>query len=345
MTVQQRSRMSIDSRSSAQTPTSRYRNQSLEVPLLPHTAPGKLGSGRFERRSATSMDSYRDAPSRASFYGPTRSTPSRIGTASSVARSSYGEEEEVVEDQHHAVLDSALDAFSQHFRPIEQSQHASLSESVALVKSMTTIVNQTMKINTGLRALVRETNEAQIDAALDESIASTSAELARFERGLNSLLRSSDNQLRGLTEGLISFTRVDRERERVRNEGGSELARSVSRAGSRVYVSPSTTRQLPTRSTTSQGFRNSRESELDRSTIAPFPGISPRGGLMQSASERLKSLRSPRSSLSLGRSSTPSSSTSRLGDFGVLPSSADQPQRRHIATVRFCSDCHSARCS
>ncbi|BGO99849.1 Cell wall surface anchor family protein [Rhodotorula toruloides ATCC 204091] len=113
--------------------------------------------------------------------------------------------------EHHKLLLSALDHFDKNFSA-GQTDYASQE----LVKRMTTLVSSTTKLNSGLRGLVEAIKEEQVQAQLDEDQRSPMLAVAQVERNVNALLRTSDDQVRSLTEDLVAFVRFDRERDRAR---------------------------------------------------------------------------------------------------------------------------------
>ncbi|BGP32298.1 hypothetical protein JCM10296v2_004079 [Rhodotorula toruloides] len=113
--------------------------------------------------------------------------------------------------EHHKLLLSALDHFDKNFNA-GQTDYASQE----LVKRMTALVSSTTKLNSGLRGLVEAIKEEQVQAQLDEDQRSPMLAVAQFERNVNALLRTSDDQVRSLTEDLVAFVRFDRERDRAR---------------------------------------------------------------------------------------------------------------------------------
>jgi hypothetical protein len=174
-------------------------------------------------------------------------------------------------------------------------------------------------------------------------------------------MRSSDEEVRGLTEALISFTRVDKERQLLRlqkdNRSTTPERRSISRAGS--YVSPrsATSIALSSRRELRNPLQVDDDSPVQRasSVIATTPARS--GSLRASTSMGDHSSRSSRLSItpsSLGRRSslTPSSlgrtftttpiSTSQMVDRRSSRNfdstrrngSAELPERTYRAPVR-----------
>ncbi|KAL8277615.1 hypothetical protein RQP46_010047 [Phenoliferia psychrophenolica] len=201
----------------------------------PQTAPGKLGGGSsfdgdsLRRRKSSATEGRVSSPSAP---GMTRSKSAmsgnypRPGTSASNAPGS---------SEHHKLLHQAFEYFDAHFSPTE-NRDGMAPDSIELVKRMGGMVASTTKLNSGLRALVAASTEAQIEAQLDETSLSSpnlSAGFLQFEKNINSLLRTSDDQVRSLTEGLIAFTRVERERDKLRRAGDEVNTRPASRASFR----------------------------------------------------------------------------------------------------------------
>ena len=214
---------------------------------LPQTAPAKLGSTRFDsdslrRRKSSATEGRVSSPS------PYNATVARSKSAMSNAfpRSAPA----TPGSDHPKLLQQAFEYFDAHFSPTE-GRDALAPDSVDLVKRMSAMVQSTTKLNAGLRALVTASTEAQIEAELDEN-SRTPAPAAPFEKSLNALLRTSDDQVRSLTEGLIAFTRVERERDKLRRDGNEVNTRPASRA---TFRSPGAALQMsPKRPATSSPF-------------------------------------------------------------------------------------------
>lgn len=191
---------------------------------------GQFGSQRWRRISFA--DSSHESPSSAMVRSTSAST-SRSGAGSRMGghRSS---------SDHHHLLYAAFDRFEQYFSTSDGQETIS-PESADLVKRMLALVGSTAKLNSGLRTLVTATTEAQVEAELDEATRLPTVGIAQFEKSINSLLRTSDDQVRSLTEDLIAFTRVERERDRLRQSGES-FSRPASRAsnyrGGALHASP-----------------------------------------------------------------------------------------------------------
>ncbi|GAA6038854.1 hypothetical protein JCM8097_002929 [Rhodosporidiobolus ruineniae] len=168
------------------------------------------------------------APGSGMIGRPTGRAESRVESALSMRAQGEGE--------HHQLLLSAFERFQQHFSPstssASSSSAAAAQESADLVKRMHALLLSTTKLNTGLRALTSSIQAAHVQAQLDEDDSAPPVTPAQFEKSVNALLRASDDQVRNLTEDLIAFTRVERERDRARREGelGGGASRPVSRA-------------------------------------------------------------------------------------------------------------------
>ncbi|KAK4700824.1 hypothetical protein P7C70_g5418, partial [Phenoliferia sp. Uapishka_3] len=316
-----------------------------EVGQQPHTAPGKLG-GRYDsdsvRRRKSSATEGRATPPLSSTI--TRSK-SAVGPIYRPESSRTGQMPTAQGSEHHKLLYQAYEYFDAHFTPTE-GRDSMAPDSIELVKRMGSMVSSTTKLNAGLRALISASTEAQIEAALDESSrSSASAGFPQFEKSVNLLLRTSDDQIRSLTEGLIAFTRVERERDKLRRDGTEVNTRPASRAAFRApmqvlspkrpatsspfegatvsmsAVRPLTTARLrdpldepdiPTRRTT-QSFSSMRS---PRSPFAGNESPTPAGG----GRRDMTAIRSPLSGCE--RPSTPSRSANGL----PLPNSSDEPQ-------------------
>ena len=199
--------------------------------------------------SSASTTVGRSSGSRMAHTGPTTSTsrfPSLGGAASEQAETM---------PLHERNLLNAFDVFDRHFSqsgqagtPNSSSSMRGGPESMELVDRFREVSDSSTRINAGLRRLVQVTLEAQIDAELANGDASSSAASTAFsilDRGLTHLLRDSDEQVRSLTDGLMVFTRAERERDRMRRVLGTSDQGSVGgRPGSRVSLlaSPDTER-------------------------------------------------------------------------------------------------------
>ncbi|GAA5951548.1 hypothetical protein JCM3765_005966 [Sporobolomyces pararoseus] len=217
---------------------------------------------------------------------------------------------------HHKLLLSAFNHFDRHF-----SQDGDKTpESVELVKRMVSLISSTTKLNTGLRSLTETIKEEQVQAQLDEGQRNSTVSLSRFEKNVQTLLRTSDDQVRSLSEDLIAITRADRERDRLRKEqeGGATTSRPLSRAGDLI--------QSPSKRPTTAG------SVLESATVSLSTSRSPnvpRGVLRNPledpsdsvpASSRRSTLNfSSRSPFAAGSTDSPTPASRRAGSTSETP--------------------------
>ncbi|KAK0553316.1 hypothetical protein OC846_002559 [Tilletia horrida] len=190
-----------------------------------------------------------------------------------------------------------------------------LADSVELVACFRAVTLMASNLNSGLRQLREEVNEAHVDADVHNNPLATT--LWRVGKDLGQLVKASDTQLRNLTEGMIAFKRADRERERVRrvtttstSENGSVMGggggagsssnRSSSRLGSLM---------LAQRSPGSESRRNGREAAAARASISEYrrngPATSSSSNLGVLERERDRMMTSP-TAMPTGRLSTTS---------------------------------------
>ncbi|ORY76259.1 hypothetical protein BCR35DRAFT_332882 [Leucosporidium creatinivorum] len=204
--------------------------ESPRSPSSDQSSPRKRHSGQFNSQrsrrisfaNSTHDSSAANSPSMVRSNSASTST-SRSGASSRLSSYRNG-------GDHHALLYSAFERFEQYFASLD-GQEAPSPESIDLVKRMAALIGSTTKLNSGLRSLLASTSEAQVEAELDEGSRSPTVGIAQFEKSVNSLLRTSDDQVRCLTEDLIAFTRVERERDRLR-QNGDGFSRPASRASS-----------------------------------------------------------------------------------------------------------------
>ena len=247
-----------------------------QQPGFPHTAPSKLSSqsstnyspsdpNRPRRRASISESiaeptvSHYTSPHRTRTataggnYTPTLRSASRAESIRPTTSLAYAS----TSTDHHSLLYQALDSF--------RAKDSSSPESDLFLK----LVNSTTKMNTSIRKMVAVSLEANIESQLDERYLSSTV----VERGLKTVLRASDDQVRSLTEALIGFTRVEREK-------GME-ERSMSRAGSVAHgrygsESPSISRSRTLASERSATREGAASSMGGRANTISFPGRSPR---------------------------------------------------------------------
>jgi hypothetical protein len=147
------------------------------------------------------------------------STPSRMESAAARrSRTSLGQalpstSSPALDVPHHALLQQAVDRVSQFLR----DDDASGGDADSLFAHIATLSTSVLKLNTGLKALVAAGVDVQLHVELDdEQTAPTSSPaILQMERTANTLARHSDEQVRCLTELLLTFIRHERERERT----------------------------------------------------------------------------------------------------------------------------------
>ena len=180
------------------------------------------------RRSRTTMEHgspyANDSPlARSQTIGATARSASRIQTPDATRSP----------DIHYRLLNDALHYFCQQLKlhPVGSANAPEIEND--LVLRLNSLSLSTARLNTDLRELVTATMDAQAESELDETANGIAPGLlARLEKAANQLVRVSDEQVRSLTEGLIAFARVERERERIR--GDSSQTRSIARNSPRV---------------------------------------------------------------------------------------------------------------
>ena len=223
-------------------------------------------------------------------------------------------------EQHHRLLFSALEQFEAHFGAADAGGE--------LVSRMDALVNSTTRLNGGLRGLAQHVREAQVAAQLDEDRLGAGAEgdLAPFEKSVAALLRASDDQVRCLTEDMVAFARLDRERERrARREGGADVAAGASRPVSRASTY---------RSSMGGGGAALHSPPKRAATASPFDSLSSGSALVSHAAA---SSRSP--SLALGKKEVLRDPLSPALD-GLRSSAATGSARRH--TLGYASGARGA---
>ncbi|GAA5884713.1 hypothetical protein JCM16303_005242 [Sporobolomyces ruberrimus] len=215
-------------------------------PTATSTSPRKRDSvGAYDRNRKIS---FANGTHEASQLPPGSNTMSR--SSSTASRLGSDPPLQIPQDfafagEHHKLLLSAFDHFDRHF----SQEGADSPESSELVKRMVALIGSTTKLNSGLRALSESIKEEQIQAQLDEAARDSTVALGQFEKSVHALLRSSDDQVRNLSEDLIAMTRADRERHRLRRESDG-LSRPVSRA---TNIQPPLLLQSPPRRPTTAG--------------------------------------------------------------------------------------------
>lgn len=267
-----------------------------ESPLSPtgfsnNSSPQKRDSSQFAR------------PRRTSFVEPSnainRSESARLAAASRMSTHRTG-------GDHQSLLFSAFERFEQYFSTLD-GHDSPTAEPAELIKRMTALVGSTTKLNSGLRSLLGATTDAQIEADLDEDSRTSTISIAQFEKGVHSLLRTSDDQVRSLTEDLIAFTRLERERDRLRQVG--DLGnRPASRASNyRAGAGPS-----PRRPSAASPFEGSTSTFTSSASQGRLPPSASRQALRDPMVEDLEPRR---------HTMSVSSSRSRYGTESPTPAS------------------------
>ncbi|GAA5845496.1 hypothetical protein JCM9279_003054 [Rhodotorula babjevae] len=218
------------------------------------------------------------------------------------------------EEQHRRLLFAALEQFEAHFCAADAGGE--------LVARMDALVTSTTRLNGGLRGLAHHVREAQVAAQLDEDrLGGAESDLAPFEKSVAALLRASDDQVRCLTEDMVAFARLDRERERrARREGSADVAASASRPVSRASTY---------RSSMGGGGSALYSPPKRAATASPFDSLSSGSALVSHAAA---SSRSP--ALALGKKEVLRDPLSPALD-GLRSAAATGSARRH--TLGFAS--------
>ena len=301
-----------------------------QQPGFPETAPSKLSShptnyspsesNHPRRRSsisesiAESTASHYTSPHRTRTatggnYTPTLRSASRAESIRPTTSLAYAS----TSTEHHSLLYQALDSF--------RAKDISSPESDLFAK----LVNSTTKMNTSIRKMAAVSLEANIESQLDERYISSTT----VERGLKAVLRSSDDQVRSLTEALIGFARVGMEE------------RSISRAGSVAHgrygsESPSISRS---RTITSERSlpREGSASSLNgpRANTISFPGRNPRSPAVAEASSPTTTV-SGRSAVGSKRDVAPGLRSPLSASPLVQPSEFASAPRTSKTSVRRC---------
>ncbi|GAA6013685.1 hypothetical protein JCM11491_005058 [Sporobolomyces phaffii] len=185
-----------------------------------------LGAYDRHRKISFANGTHEDSrlPPGSNTMSRSNSATSRNGGADPVLQGLVNQSASV--GDHHKLLLSAFDHFDRHF----SQAGPDAPESVELVKRMVALIASTTKLNTGLRTLAETIKEEHIQAQVDEAQRDSTVSLTQFEKGVHALVRTSDDQVRNLSEDLIAITRVDRERERLRRNSQEVLVRSASRS-------------------------------------------------------------------------------------------------------------------
>ncbi|KAK4051622.1 hypothetical protein OIV83_002762 [Microbotryomycetes sp. JL201] len=265
------SRLSRYRSSDLDTLGSSERNRDVHGGPVADSADRSFESIRLDRRSSIVRGGSRASPVPASPSARLTSSEDRIRSSSRMSvRPNEGQD-------HHHLLDSAFEHFQKHFSKAAPSESTS---GVELVRRMKALVQSTCRLNDGLHELGMQARLAS--ASPDDDV------LVRLEKGLTSLLRISNDQVRSLTEDLIAMTRLDRERAREWS-GEDQPSRSVSRVGvnrSNVSASPLPMRSqapLETVQLTPETTRTAAEKGSDTASVLTFNSGTSRQSLAESS--------------------------------------------------------------
>ncbi|GAA5869772.1 hypothetical protein JCM3774_003844 [Rhodotorula dairenensis] len=286
----------------------------LASPTSSNSSPRKRESHTgFDRRPST-VASHRLAFGRDSPAGvpPSRSLHSDLSRRSSILSIRPGRSETALRGlidragpnaaEHHQLLLAALDQFDKHFTEAAQREGLSTlpsspvvgpSPPIELIKRMDGLVTSTTQLNSGLRGLLEAVKADQVEAQLADEGQGSRSSLSHFERSVNALLRTSEDQIRSLTEDLVAIIRLDRERMQSGTGSGITDNRPTSRAstyrssltGSAGRVGDSM-QSPPRRATTASPYQGSTvshaSSAYQRHTVGyAGSGPSPRSPLAQ----------------------------------------------------------------
>lgn len=248
------------------------------------------GHGRRRSYSGSMQDT-------SSYISPNRSRTTFTPTPRSLPRSGAESSRSLYANQnsteHHSLLLQSLESFERHFIPADEGELGTVPETINLGRRMDALVSCTRGINSDVRQL--------LSTALESS---QPLDGVQISKSLHSLLRKSDDQVRSLTEGLIAFTRVDRERESLLSGGGTVPSRSVSRAGS-VYAGERYDTPSRLGSASRQALRSIEGSRSARTSLSsPAAAESP----LAERRTQPSSLRSPLSASPLNGAGTAGSS-------------------------------------
>ncbi|UZJ57495.1 hypothetical protein CBS101457_006815 [Exobasidium rhododendri] len=143
-----------------------------------------------------------------------------------------------------------------------------------------------ININAGLRTLLQSVLDYQIDAEVRDGNEDNALLFQNIDKSLSHILRESDEQMRSLTDGLLIFTRQEKDRDRLRRrskEPGNTSVLSGPRSSSRLstygllQVSPEKERRYG---------METRNGEISRSSSSSLRrGISIRDGEGVNASD------------------------------------------------------------
>ncbi|KAK4056442.1 hypothetical protein OIO90_002585 [Microbotryomycetes sp. JL221] len=166
-------------------------------------------SQSVNRKSFGARDTTKFSPSPSSIIHRSSTMEDRYRSNS---RMSFRPVSSEMDSDHHRLLLSAFQNFEKHFN----SDLNCFSICQELIQRMSLLVSLTSKLNNGLHDLDIQTR--QQDLSTNQTL----------DKQVGSLLRISNDQIRTLTEDLIAFTRLDRERTQMKQDSDG-LTRSASR--------------------------------------------------------------------------------------------------------------------
>lgn len=246
--------------------------------------------------------------------------------------------------EHHHLLVAAFERFDMHFTeaaeregasPLPSSPSVGLSPAVDLIKRMDGLVNSTTRLNSGLRGLLEAVKADQVEAQLADEGERNRSSLSHFERSVNALLRTSEDQIRSLTEDLVAIIRLDRDRTQSATVSGIADNRPTSRAstyrssltGSAGRVGDSM-QSPPRRATTASPYQGSTVSHASvRSPTAIRQML--RDPLLEQTPSPNSSAQSAHQRHTMGYAAGGPSPRSPLAQISGTPSSAGRRESTH----------------
>ncbi|PWN36701.1 uncharacterized protein FA14DRAFT_5474 [Meira miltonrushii] len=183
-------------------------------------------------------------------------TPANSNSRHNIANDSNG-------PLHARNLQSCIDNLErQLLRPNGSDSAASdvTREAVQLIERMREASATSVEINNGLKTIIQAILGFQIDAELEGDGQDSIEAFAQVERGLGSIVRWSDDQMRSLTDGLIAFSAVWTAHTRQMLDVGD---RSTDSIHTRTRMAPRYTPKSPNKTSLLQEDRIQRRSSLD----------------------------------------------------------------------------------
>lgn len=101
---------------------------------------------------------------------------------------------------------------------ISKADSRSPIEATDLVNRFKEASEAAVNINIGLRSILQNLLELQIDAEVGESPVGDVRLFSDLDKDLSLILRDSDDQIRSLADGLITFTKSEKERDKLRRK-------------------------------------------------------------------------------------------------------------------------------